>query len=456
MVTLLPHLLDLLHVNKNFWFMISEKIKSAGVVGAGGAGFPTHIKANSKVEFVLANGAECEPLIHKDYELMLHFSAEIIRGMKLLIESTSAKKGYFGIKEKNAAAIELIQNEIKDSSIEMTQLGDFYPAGDEYELVYAATKRLIPPAGLPLNVGCVVNNVESLYNIAKANDGIPVTEKFVCIAGAVKHPSTFFAPIGTTFRELIKHAGGTTTKDFAIYVGGVMMGKLTFDLDEVVTKTTAGLIILPKNHYLIKRKNQPEENFARIGKSACDQCSYCTEFCPRYLLGYDVQPHKVMRSLQFTKTGAEVWNQMAELCCACGLCTLYSCPEDLFPKEACDNSKKEMRQQGKKFTQTKPVKVHPMKDGRHVPLKQLMQKLQLKEYDVHTPFNPNKLETEQVKILLKQHVGEKAEPVVSTGDRVKKDQLIARIPEGKLGANIHASISGMVTHVGDEFIKISG
>ncbi|MCK9426446.1 MAG: 4Fe-4S dicluster domain-containing protein [Ignavibacteriaceae bacterium] len=435
--------------------MLSEKIKSAGVVGAGGAGFPAHVKANSKVEFVLANGAECEPLIHKDYELMVHFAADIVSGLELMLESTSAKKGYFGVKEKNITAIESIKKEIKNSLIEFTELGDFYPAGDEFELVYSATKRLIPPAGLPLDVDCVVNNVESLYNISKAYEGTPVTEKFVCIAGAVKKPSTFFVPIGSTFRELINHAGGALVNDYALYAGGVMMGKLTFDLDEVVTKTTAGLIILPKDHYLIKRKNQPEENFARIGKSACDQCSYCTEFCPRYLLGYDVQPHKVMRSLQFTKTGAEVWNQMAELCCACGLCTLYSCPEDLFPKEACDQSKKEMRLQGTKYIQTKPVKVHPMKDGRHVPLKQLMQKLQLKNYDVPTPFNPQKFETEIVKILLKQHVGEKAEPVVSIGDHVKKDQLIAKVPEGKLGANIHASITGMVTHVGDEYIKIS-
>ena len=435
--------------------MLSEKIIQAGVVGTGGAGFPAHVKANSKVEFVLANGAECEPLIHKDYELMVHFAKDIVHGMELMLESTSAKKGYFGIKEKNATAIDAIKKEVKDIPIELTFLGDFYPAGDEYELVYAATKRLIPPAGLPLQVGCVVNNVESLYNISKADKGIPVTEKFLCVAGAVKKPSTFFAPIGTTFRELIAHAGGTKVNDFAIYVGGVMMGKLTFDLDEVVTKTTAGLIILPKDHYLIKRKNQPEENFARIGKSACDQCSYCTEFCPRYLLGYDVQPHKVMRSLQFTKTGSDVWNQMAELCCSCGLCTLYSCPEDLFPKEACDNSKKEMKLQGTKYTQTKPPKVHPMKDGRHVPLKQLMQKLQLKIYDVHTPFNPQKIETENVKILLKQHVGEKAEPVVSIGDKVTKNQLIAKVPEGKLGANIHASITGMVTHVGDDYIKIT-
>jgi len=434
--------------------VLSEKIFAAGVVGAGGAGFPTHIKAASQVEFVLGNGAECEPLIHKDYELMLHYPALVLRGLELLVESTKAKKGILGIKEKNSAAIEVIQKEISTKPIELTLLGDFYPAGDEYELVYAATKRLIPPAGLPLDVNCVVSNVESLYNIAQAANDIPVTEKLVCIAGAVKKPSTFFAPVGTSFRELIKYAGGAAVSDFAIYIGGVMMGKLSFDLDDVVTKTTAGLIILPADHYLVKRKNQPKENFSRIGKSACDQCSYCTEFCPRYLLGYDVQPHKVMRSLQFTKTGAEVWNKMADLCCACGLCTLYACPEDLFPKEACDNAKVEMRMQGIKYKQTTSPKVHPIKEGRRVPLKQLVQKLQLKQFEAGTPFNKKSLATSSVKIFLRQHVGEKAFPIVFKGDEVKKNQIIAKVPDGKLGANVHASISGRITEINADFIKI--
>ena len=303
---------------------LPDKILSAGVVGAGGAGFPAHIKAKSKVEIVLANGAECEPLIHKDYELMLNFPKEIVNGLDLLVESTTAKKVFFGIKEKNVKAISAIENNLNGKT-ELTKLGDFYPSGDEYELVYEATGRLIPPAGIPLDIDCVVNNVETLYNIALAEKSIPVTQKFICVAGALKKPSSFFVPIGTSFRDVIAHAGGANIKDFGIFVGGVMMGYLTFNLDEVVTKTTAGLIALPKDHYLIKRKNQPEQNWHRIGKSACDQCSYCTEFCPRYLLGYQVEPHKVMRSLGFTKTGSAVWNQMAELCCSCGLCTLYAC-----------------------------------------------------------------------------------------------------------------------------------
>jgi Na+-translocating ferredoxin:NAD+ oxidoreductase RnfC subunit len=432
---------------------LSDKIFNAGVVGAGGAGFPAHVKAKAKVEFVLANGAECEPLIHKDYELMLHFSKEIAKGLNLLIESTSAKKGCFGIKEKNAKAISEISKCI-NSKTELTNLGDFYPSGDEFELVYEATGRLIPPAGIPLDIGCVVNNVETLYNIALAEKDISVTKKFICVAGAVKNPSSFFVPVGTRFKDAIEFTGGTKIKDFGIFVGGVMMGHLTFDLNEVVTKTTAGIIVLPKDHYLIKRKNQPEQNWHRIGKSACDQCSYCTEFCPRYLLGYQVEPHKVMRSLGFTRTGAPVWNQMAELCCACGLCTLYACPEDLYPKEACDKAKVEMHEEGIKFIQQKPVKVHPIKEGRRVPLKQLIMKLKLQDYDVNTPFNPDKIKVKQVKIPLQQHIGKPTKSTVKKGEIVKEGQLIGKIADNELGANIHASINGSVTEVTDKYISI--
>ena len=155
---------------------LSEKILSAGVIGAGGAGFPTHIKANAETKIVVANGAECEPLIHKDYELMVHFGEEIVEGLKLLRESTGASKALFGIKKKNTVAINSVKKHFNGSNIELTYLGDFYPSGDEYELVYEATGRLIPPAGISLDIGCVVNNVETLYNIFKANKNEPVTE----------------------------------------------------------------------------------------------------------------------------------------------------------------------------------------------------------------------------------------------------------------------------------------
>ncbi|MBI3696772.1 MAG: 4Fe-4S dicluster domain-containing protein [Acidobacteria bacterium] len=432
-----------------------EQLKSCGVVGAGGAGFPTYVKAQSEVEFLLANGAECEPLLHKDYELMKHSAAGIVEGAKLMRSATRARHVRFGIKEKNAAAVEAIGEHLDGAGMDTVLLGDFYPSGDEYELVQIATGRLIPPAGLPLAVGCVVNNVETLFNVARAADGHPVTHKFLSVSGAVRQPESFWAPVGTSFREVVARAGGATVPDFGFFVSGIMMGKLSFDLDDVVTKTTCGLIVLPRDHYLIVRKDRPQESMNRIGKSACDQCSYCTEFCPRYLLGYDVQPHKVMRSLGFTASGSALWNQSAELCCACGLCTLYACPEDLFPKEACDQAKGDLRAAGIRYVQKHEPRVHPMKEFRRVPLAMLRRRLKVEEYESETPYDPGEMQPASVRILLKQHAGQTASPLVKAGDRVHREQKIADVGAGELGAAIHASIDGTVRAVNDTAIEIA-
>jgi Na+-translocating ferredoxin:NAD+ oxidoreductase RnfC subunit len=435
--------------------MLSQKLRECGVVGAGGAGFPTHVKANSNIEFMIANGAECEPLIHKDAELMRHFPKGVLAGMLTMMDATGARQGKFGIKSKHHEAIAALREVLPSDRIEFVMLGDFYPSGDEYELVYAATGRLIPPAGIPLAVGCVVNNVETLYNVDQAEHGVPVTEKFVSVCGAVREPKSFWCPVGVTFRELIEQAGGATVPDFAMFVSGIMMGQFSLDPDEVVTKTTAGIIVIPKDHYLVTRRTRTIDEMNHIGKSACDQCSYCTEFCPRYLLGYEVQPHKVMRSLGFTTTGAGHWSQWAELCCSCGLCTLYACPEDLYPKEACDGGKATMRREGVKFVQSKPVEVHPMKEYRRVPQSLLRKRLKIEEYDVETPYQEIRIRPKAVRIKLKQHAGKPAAAVVKEGEKVVKGQLIGKIAETDLGANIHASIDGTVRRVTPEAVEIA-
>jgi Na+-translocating ferredoxin:NAD+ oxidoreductase RnfC subunit len=434
--------------------MLSAKLRECGVVGAGGAGFPTYVKAQSQVEYLIANGAECEPLIHKDAELMRHFPSEILSGMATMMDATGAKSGKFGVKTKNAEAIEALRHANRHDRIEFVMLGDFYPSGDEYELVYTATGRLIPPAGIPLNVGCVVNNVETLYNVHFAQQDRPVTQKFLSVCGAVREPKSFWAPVGISFRELIALAGGATVSDFGVFISGIMMGTLTFDLDEVVTKTTGGLIVLPRDHYLMTRKTRSQDEMNRIGKSACDQCSYCTEFCPRYLLGYEVQPHKVMRSLGFTLTGGDIWNQWSELCCACGLCTLYACPEDLYPKEACDDGKKDRRSAGLKFVQQKPVEVHPMKEYRRVPLSQLRKRLQVEDYEGETPYQDLDCRPASVRIKLRQHAGQTAEATVKAGAKVGKGQVIGKVEDSKLGATIHSSIDGRVRAVTADSIEI--
>lgn len=433
---------------------MNNLLKEMGVVGAGGAGFPTYVKAESKVEYMIANGAECEPLVHKDVPLMEHFAAPMVAGMKRMMAFTGASKGVFGVKKKNAGAIAALTPHLEAAGIETLLMGDFYPAGDEYELVYAATGRLIPPAGIPLQVGCVVSNVETLYNVERAANGHPVVDKFVSVTGLVGEPKSFWVPLGTSYRELLARAGGATVSDYAMLTSGILMGGLSFDLDAVVTKTFGGLIVLPADHPLVRRKTTTPEARRQIGKSACDQCSYCTEMCPRYLLGYDVQPHKVMRSLGFSKSGAELLNQWAQLCCSCGLCTLYACPEDLYPREACDEAKVDLREAGIKFTQTKPLRVHPMKDARRVPSSMLRQRLKIDEYDAHGPYDDTWEEPSEVRLMLSQHVGKPASPVVKAGDRVARGQIVGRCDADALGVNIHASVSGVVKSVDPAYIHI--
>ena len=426
---------------------IQESIRKAGVVGAGGAGFPAHVKAAAAVDTIIANGAECEPLIHKDFEVMLHNAGEIVKGVRLLMQATGAPRGIIGIKAKNATAVDAVTKALDGKDITVHLLGDFYPSGDEYILVYEATGRLIPPQGIPLDVKVVVNNVETLYNISHAEEGKPVTRKWITVAGAVRKPVTFQAPIGMSFQDVLAVAGGTTAAEFGVFVGGIMMGALEFDMTRVVTKTTAGLIVLPKEHPLIVRKSKPAKSMHRIGKSACDQCTFCTELCPRYLLGYDVQPHKVMRSLGFTTTGEAYWNQYAALCCACGLCTLYACPESLFPKEACDKGKADMKEQGMKWEGRRDVKPHAMYEGRRTPLKGLMKKLGVTAYDHPSAFTSSVPAPRRVSIPLTQHIGAPAGALVKSGQRVEEGECIAEPPEGKMGARIHASIGGIVRSI---------
>jgi len=421
-----------------------EKIKSAGVVGCGGAGFPSHVKAASNAEYVLANGAECEPLLHKDLELLVREPEPVVQGMVQLMSSTGAKKGILGVKKKYEERLGAVKSSLERTNIELRLLGDYYPTGDEYILVYETTKRLVPPQGIPADIGVIVNNVETLRNMYYASEGVPVTAKCITVAGAVKEPSTFTVPLGISFADVIAAAGGATVTDYAVFVSGIMMGKLATDMSLPVTKTCAGLVVLPVEHRLMTRKSLPEQSKHRIGKSACDQCSYCTEFCPRYLLGYDVQPHKVMRSLSFTASGQDLWNQWAQLCCSCGLCTLYACPEDLYPKEACDKAKVDLKAKGIAWNGSRDVKPHPIYDGRHVPLKQLIGKLGVKDYDVPAHYRERNFRPESVRIPLSQHIGMPATPVVRSGSAVKAGEVIADIPEGKLGARIHASIPGIV------------
>ncbi|MBI5766262.1 MAG: 4Fe-4S dicluster domain-containing protein [Verrucomicrobia bacterium] len=432
-----------------------EQVRLAGVVGAGGGGFPTHVKLAAKADTLIANGAECEPLLHKDAVVMERDAAAMVRGMQLAMEALGANTGIVGIKAKNQHAVEAVEAACHGTPVRVHQLGDYYPAGDEYDLVYSTTGRLIPPTGIPLQVGAVVCNVETFVNIAAAAAGRPVIRKTLTIAGAVREPKTLTVPIGTSLRECLAAAGGATVADPVLCIGGMLMGETTDNLDRPVTKTTGGVIVLSRGHHVIARKLKPPAAQNAIGKSACDQCRYCTEYCPRYLLGYQVEPHQVMRSLAFTATGAEYWNQWAALCCSCGLCTLYACPEELFPKEACDQSKAEMKKANQKWTGKMTVKPHPMRDGRRVPIKTLMKKLHITQYEHPAPLSGEVLAPARIVLPLKQSAGSPGVAFVKTGDRVTEGQVVSDVPEKALGAAVHAPFAATVAEVTAQHVVLT-
>jgi Na+-translocating ferredoxin:NAD+ oxidoreductase RnfC subunit len=419
---------------------LTDPIADYGVVGAGGAGFPTSVKLQSKAEFFIVNAAECEPLLHKDKELLIHRAPEMLQGLKMGMERVGASEGVIGIKEKYQDVITALRPMLP-AGVRIRALSDTYPAGDEFILVFDVTGRVIPPGGLPLHVGAVVNNVETLVNIGLNR---PVTHKFLTVAGAVRDPVTLRVPIGVTFQDCIAAAGGALFPNYRVLVGGIMMARLASDLEEPVTKTTGGLIVLPFDHMLIRRYQPGWKEIALIGRSACDQCSFCTELCPRYLLGHPIEPHKAMRVLGFCHD-QKPWIAGVLYCCECNLCSLFSCPEDLDPKNVCAKYKSPAREQGLQWKgDPQDVHPHPLVRERRIPTRRLMQKFGLTAFVNKGPLREFPFEAKRVVLLLQQHIGAPALPVVQPGQKVKEGDLVAAPEPGKLGANIHASISGTV------------
>lgn len=416
-----------------------ERVEELGIVGAGGGGFPTSAKLRTKVPLVIANAAECEPLLHKDKELLHHHAEPFLSGMKSAMAIVGASEGAIGVKEKYHDIIAELKAKAP-AEIRVVPLPDSYPAGDEFILVHLVTGRVIPPGGLPKDVGVAVANIETLMNIGLNR---PVTHKYLTVAGAVATPMTLRVPVGVTIGEVIEAAGGATVNDIGVLLGGVMMAKPAANLDVPVTKTTGGIIVLPTDHKLIQRHNAPWIQVQRIGRSACDQCRFCTEFCPRFLLGHPIEPHRAMQSLGF-RTGADAMVSTL-YCCECNLCTMWACPEDLDPKTVCVQNKPLARERGLTFKGTpESISPHPMAEYRRVPMKRLIARLGLSEFNNTGPLTEYRFAPRRVNILLKQHAGAPAVPVVKSGDRVRAGDLLAVPEQGKLGARIHASIDGVV------------
>jgi len=422
---------------------IVELIKHAGVVGAGGAGFPTHVKVNAAAEYVIVNGAECEPLLRVDQQLMAVMAEKMVKGLEAVMEATGASKGIIALKGKYHDAVDALEKVIIGKPMELFILGNFYPAGDEQVTVYEVLKRIVPEGSIPLNVSCVVNNVESLINVANALEEKPVTDTYITVTGDVPNHLTVKVPIGMSVAETIALAGLKDLEGKEVVDGGPMMGKLIEDFGQPVTKITKGLIVLPKDHVLVRRKTMSLAHIIKQAKSCCIQCQRCTDVCPRHLLGHRLSPHKIMRGINYFNGDEEVMKQ-AVICSECGACE-YACPMGLSPRMVNVALKKEFsKNKVRPDVPDKPPEVARLREYTKIPVNRLIIRLGLKKYDVSAPLSENNYLPKSVVISLRQHIGAPGVPVVEVGQLVQKGDLIAAIPEGAMGANIHASISGTV------------
>lgn len=295
---------------------IIKKIQTAGIVGMGGAGFPTHVKLSpkepEKIDYIIANCAECEPYLTSDYRRMVEEPEKLIEGMRIILSLFDNAQGIFGIEDNKPDCIAKMKELTKDEpKMKVMPLQTKYPQGSERQLIYATTKRAINASMLPADAGCIVDNVETMvavYNAVKL--GMPLMNRTVTITGdAVVDPRNFSVCIGTNYAELVEAAGGFKTQPKKIISGGPMMGFAMFGLDIPTTKTTSALLCLTED--AVEQANAQE--------TACINCGRCVEACPSRIVPSRLADFaETHREEEFEK-----WNGLE--CVECGSCS-FTCP----------------------------------------------------------------------------------------------------------------------------------
>ncbi|XBX73792.1 electron transport complex subunit RsxC [Proteinivorax tanatarense] len=297
---------------------IIEIAKEAGIVGMGGAAFPTHVKMKApegkKIDTVILNGAECEPYLTIDDRIMVEQPQKVVEGLKALMKATGATKGYIGIELNKPNAIEAIGNAIQgDSSVELVTLEVKYPQGGEKQLIKAILDKEVPVGGLPVDVGSVVSNVSTAAALADAiEEGKPLYERGITVTGnGIEKPQNIIVKVGTTFKEVVEACGGLKDNAAKVISGGPMMGRAIDSLDdEFITKGTSGILVLT------------EDEVRLVEERTCIRCARCVDACPMSL----------MPNYLAAYSRKEMFKEAEELhlfnCIECGCCS-YMCPSKI-------------------------------------------------------------------------------------------------------------------------------
>jgi len=305
---------------KRDWLSLSKEeiiniVRDSGIVGLGGAAFPTHVKLTippgKKAEYVIINGCECEPFLTCDYRVLKEFIDEIVEGIQIIAKAVEVKKVFIGIESNKIDLLPLLKNALKNLKIyievEIKILPEKYPQGSEKHLIKSILNKEVPSGGLPIDVGCVVFNVQTTLAIKRAVcDGIPLTERVLTCTGLVKKPKNLKVKIGTLISEIFNYCQGELKYGRKVITGGPMMGIQLFDLDVPVIKGTTGIILLPEEN--LPEKIQP-----------CIRCGKCIDVCPMFLL-----PSEIGKYVEFGRFD-KCENLNVFDCIECGCCA-YVCP----------------------------------------------------------------------------------------------------------------------------------
>jgi Na+-translocating ferredoxin:NAD+ oxidoreductase RnfC subunit len=439
---------------------LADAVRLAGVVGAGGAGFPTHLKFARRAEIVVINGAECEPLLRVDQELLARCTDELLAGIDAVREAAAPGAIWLGVKAKHEAIVDRWRR-FEGRGFKVRPLDDYYPAGDEHILVHEVTGRTVPAGGIPPDVGVTVINVETLLNVGRAVRGRPVTGKFVTVNGLVARPATLEVPVGTPLAALVAMAGGLTAREAVLLEGGPMMGKVVGDPGAVVTRTTKALLAVPSWLDLVHRRQADWRVVARRSSSNCEICQRCTDLCPRYLLGHNLEPHKVMRAYAYGGNAPPTASLAGALYCVeCGVCELFACPTGVFPRQVTGSVKEQLLAAGRRpqVDRENGPKPRQYAGDRRVPFKRLVARLGLAPYDLPAPLSETRWpeRTLTVRVPLKPPFGATCRPVVAAGQLVRAGDVVGEIPDRTLGARAHASIDGRVEAVDERYVVITG
>ncbi len=431
-------------------------LQSSGIVGAGGAGFPSYAKLAEGADTLVLNCAECEPLIYTDYMLMSEHMPEILEGARLVMQHSGIARTVLAVKKHRAELLGLTQGQVLCEGVSVALLPDVYPMGDEIQLIYEATGRLVKPGCLPITAGVIVYNAETAYNICRAvKQGTPVTEKWVTVAGDIVGRRVVRVPVGMRVSELFKRLSVTVPEQYAVIDGGPSMGKLINYRTAIIGKTTKSLLILPESATCITNKTTALQDMLRRAASCCCACSRCTEMCPRNLLGYPLEPHKMIRAAN--NAAVTMHPEMAlsaTLCCSCGICAEVCC-QDISPKDVILSlksllAKNKMRYAGDPKAE---CSVSEGRQYRMIPSARWETMLGVRRFDAVPELDGSLLAAERVEIALNGHIGAPSVPSVKVGERVKVGDVIAT-PGAGLSLPQHASIDGTVIEADDKKILI--